>query len=779
MLPKLSPPSGSLLLSIVAALAVSVSTARAAALPPDQVEFFETKIRPILADSCYKCHSEKQGKSKGSLTLDSRDALLKGGATGPALVAGDPDKSLLIQAVRYTDEDLQMPPEKDGGKLSPEKIAALEAWVKMGAPDPRTAAPTSAALDMARARQHWAFQPFTKPALPKIQNRKSPIENPVDAFVLAKLEAKKISPAPAADPRTLIRRVTFDLTGLPPTPAEVDAFQKDRSPDAYARVVDRLLASPRYGERWGRFWLDVARYADTQGYLVGNAERRFAYAHTYRDYVIRAFNADKPFDQFLVEQLAADQLPLGDDKSPLAAMGFLTVGRRFLGNQNDIIDDRIDVVTRGLMGLTVACARCHDHKFDPIPTRDYYALHGMFASSEEPAEKPLIAKLDDSSPAYREYLRKQAEAKARVKARAREEVDGFLTTMRGKTGDYLLGAHDAAKLPATEKLDLFAGPRKLNVEVLKRWRPWLEARAKDTVPDPVLAPWFALAALPETGFAERARVLLTGGVTPLPAAPAPSSAPDGPAASPTSSFAQLAHLQLPADAPASALNPVILAALVAKPPASLKDVAAVYNRVFADVEKAWHTALDAAVAAKAPAPTALPSADQEAIRQILYREDAPANLTYDATAAMIKRQIDDKTSGLRREVEALNWTEPGAPLRAMSLVDQAKPHDSPILLRGNPANKGPLAPRRFLEVLSPGDRPAATKTSGRLELARAIASPANPLTARVFVNRVWGWHFGTALVRTPSDFGVRTEAPVQRDLLDWLTAAFVEGGWSV
>ncbi len=756
-----------------ASLGGLASSVRAAELPPDQIEFFETKIRPILAESCYKCHSEKEGKSKGSLTLDTRDALIKGGASGDAIVAGNPDKSLIIQAVRYTDEDLQMPPSKDGGKLSADKIAALEQWVKMGAPDPRTGPAKNPAMDMARARQHWAFQPLATPTPPKVENAKAKIENPIDAFIAAKLTAAKLSPAPAADPRTLIRRVTYDLTGLPPTAAEVDAFLKDKSPDAYAKVVDRLLASPRYGERWGRFWLDVSRYADTKGYLAGNVERRYSFSHTYRDYVIKAFNDDKPFDKFIVEQIAADQLPLGEDKSALAAMGFLTLGRRFLNNQNDIIDDRIDVVTRGFMGLTVACARCHDHKFDPIPTRDYYALHGMFASSEEPEEKPLLGKLDPQSPAYKEFLAKKQAAEAKVKDREREEVEGFLTAQRAKVGDYLLGAHDAAKLPKTEKFDLFAGARKLNPDILRRWQPWLDERAKQTEPHPVLGPWFALAALPEAEFAEKAKALVASWAPPQPAAP--STTPDGPAAASTAPSGSLAEWK----APASAYNPVVVTALREKPPASLKDAAAIYNKLFTDTDKAWKSAVEGAANSSKNSLTALPDSDREAMRQVIYASNAPANLAYDEVAKMIKRQIDDKTSNLRRDVEALNWTEPGAPLRAMAMVDKDKPHNSAIFLRGNPANRGPEAPRRFLEVIGGDDRPTATKTSGRLELANAIASPTNPLTARVFVNRVWGWHFGNALVRTPSDFGVRTEAPVQRELLEWLAASFVEGGWSV
>jgi hypothetical protein len=699
-----------------------------APISPADLEFFEAKVRPILVESCYKCHSVESGKSKGDLRLDSRDSLLRGGATGAVIVPGKPDDSLFIKAIRHTaDDDLKMPPPDEGEeKLSDEKIAALEEWIRRGAPDPRIGGKANP-MDMVVARQHWAFQPVEKPDTPAVRNTKW-VKTPVDAFVLAQLEAEQLTPSPAADPRTLLRRVTYDLTGLPPTPQEMDAFLAETNTNAdaaYAKAVERLLASPRYGERWGRFWLDVARYADTKGYLVGNAERRFAFSHTYRDYVIRAFNEDKPYDRFIVEQLAADQLPLGEDKSALAAMGFLTLGRRFLGNQNDVIDDRIDVVTRGLMGLTVTCARCHDHKFDPIPTKDYYSLHGMFASSEEPAVKPLLGPLVDS-PAHQEFLKKTAAAEAKVAERAKLEVEKFLTENRAKTGDYLLGAHDMVKLKPDEKLDLFAGPRKLNVELLNRYKAWLPERAKAN--DPVLAPWFALAALPEEGFAEKARELIAS-----------------------------------IDA---AANPLVVEALKAKPPASLKDAAEIYNQLFADADKVEKD-------------KATP--EQEALRQLLHGDKAPANPGYDAVAVIIKRTIDDKTAGLKRDVESLNWTEPGAPLRAMALVDKARPANSRVFLRGNPANRGPEVPRQFLEILSEADAPRTpvTKGSGRLDLAQAIADPKNPLTARVFVNRVWGWHFGSALVRTPSDFGVRTAAPVHLDLLDWLAATFLESGWSV
>jgi hypothetical protein len=735
-------------------------------LPAEQVEFFEAKIRPILVESCYPCHSVQAGKSKADLFVDSRDALRKGGASGAAVIAGEPEKSLLIRAIRYQDDDLQMPPPDDGGKLSADKIELLETWVKMGAPDPRVGGKPHP-MDMAAAREHWAFQPVKKPAVPPLPARldysaaASKGARVVDAFVRAELVSRGLSPAPAADKRTLLRRVTYDLTGLPPTPEEMDAFLADTTADAYPRVVERLLASPRYGERWGRFWLDVARFADTKGYLAGDVERRFAFSHTYRDYVIRAFNEDKPFDRFIVEQIAADHLPLGDDKSALAGLGFLTLGRRFLNNQNDIIDDRIDVVTRGLMGLTVACARCHDHKFDPIPTKDYYALHGVFASSEEPTEKPLLAPLSDS-PAYQEFLRKSAEIEAKIKAREVEEVQKFLAGIRVKTGDYLLAAHDAASLKPEEKLENFAGTRKLNVDVLRRWRAVL-GEPKHAA-DPVLMPWLTLVAEmqdargDEKAFAARA-----------------------------AAFIARAQAEFAGGADGASVNPRVLEALAngGKPLAALKDVAEAYNRVFGDLETTLGSDNSGAEedANSGGAKTAEVSDAKEAakaqLRRWVLEKDAPAYVSYTGAAEMIRREINNKTAKLKRELEALNWTEAGAPLRAMALVDKPKPANSKVFLRGNPANRGAEVPRQFLEVLEGSARAPFSRGSGRLELAEKIASAANPLTARVFVNRIWGWHFGAGLVRTPSDFGVRTEPPVHRELLDWLAASFMESGWSV
>jgi mono/diheme cytochrome c family protein len=396
---------------------------------PQAVEFFEKHIRPVLVSKCQSCHGTK--RQQGGLRLDSHSGLLKGSDNGAVVVPGQPDKSLLVKAIRY-DFDVQMPPK---GKLPDEAIAHLTEWVKMGAPWPEeTVKSDVSSLSVADLRRtHWAFQPVRKPGLPPVKNPNW-VKTPIDAFVLAGLEAKSLTPAAAADRRTLIRRVTLDLHGLPPTPEEVAAFENDLSPDAYARLIDRLLASPRYGERWGRHWLDVARYADSKGYVFTD-ERRYPFAYTYRDYVIRSFNEDLPYDQFVLQQLAADQLPLGEDKRPLAALGFLTLGRRFLNNLPDIIDDRMDVTMRGLQAMTIGCARCHDHKFDPIPQKDYYSLYGVFASSVEPKDLPLIA-MPEQTAELAEFEKELAKRKAEVE-KYREEHKDELAKRNRKIRDNL------------------------------------------------------------------------------------------------------------------------------------------------------------------------------------------------------------------------------------------------------------------------------------------------------------------------------------------------------
>ncbi|HEV7405683.1 MAG TPA: PSD1 and planctomycete cytochrome C domain-containing protein [Chthoniobacteraceae bacterium] len=360
----------------------------AAEIPPDQLAFFEAKIRPVLVDQCYKCHSTESGKAKGGLLLDTRAALLKGGDNGPSFTAGEPEKSRLIEAIRWSDPELKMPPKT---KLDAAQITALEAWVKMGAPDPReeTARPPAIAKFIEQAKTHWAFQPLAKSAPPAVQDA-AWVRNDVDRYILAGLQQTGLQPSPEADRRTLLRRVSFDLIGLPPTPEEVDAFVKDESPQAYERLVDRLLASPHYGERWGRHWLDLARYADSSGYH-NDLDRPNAWR--YRDYVIRSFNEDKPYARFVAEQLAGDEID-GADEETLVATGFCRNGPSNDDNMGksaaalaqyrvDQLDNVISTTASVFLGVTLGCARCHDHKTDPFTARDYYSLLAIFNGTEK------------------------------------------------------------------------------------------------------------------------------------------------------------------------------------------------------------------------------------------------------------------------------------------------------------------------------------------------------------------------------------------------------------
>jgi mono/diheme cytochrome c family protein len=523
-----------LYLTPVLALSLWATPRSAAADPkpdPAQIEFFEKQVRPLLVEKCQECHgSEKQ---KGGLRLDSRAAVLAGGTSGPIVVAGDPGKSRLVEAIGYTDT-LRMPPK---GKLSTEQVATLTSWVKMGLPWPETAgarpAATGSTLKVtAKDREFWSFRPVCEPPLPTVKDQDW-ARSAVDRFVLARLEEKGLRPGAAADKRALIRRATFDLIGLPPTPEEIDAYIADESAEAFARVVDRLLTSPHYGERWARHWLDIARYGEDQAHTFQS--RKYPDGFRYRDWVVKAFNSDMPYDRFVTEQIAGDLLDGPDRIDRLAATGYFALGPVYYGRATaDELDDRVDTLTRGFLGLTVACARCHDHKFDPIPTTDYYSLAGIFSSSD-----------------YKEHV----------------------VTPEG-------GIDDKAVQEPTDKM------------------------AKDKKKDP--------------------------------------------------------------------RKPVI-----------------------------------------------------------------------------------------------------------HSLAEGAKPANLKVHIRGNAATLGEEAPRRFLAVLAGDEPPRFSKGSGRLELARAVASRDNPLTARVIVNRVWAWHFGRGIVGTPSNFGALGERPTHPEVLDYLAARFMAEGWSI
>jgi hypothetical protein len=705
--------------------------------PPtkEAVEFFESRVRPVLAANCLTCHSEE--KQKGGLRLDTRAAVLKGAKSGPVVTPGNPDKSVLIQAIRHEGKK-KMPPT---GKLPDDVIDALAAWVKMGVPWPQGTAGEVRIYPTAIAdvrKTHWAFQPVVKAAAPIVKDE-AWIQTPIDRFICAKLEAKDLTPAKPADRRTLIRRASFDVIGLPPTPEEIAAFEADRSPNAFQKIVDRLLASPQYGERWGRHWLDVARYSDTKGYVF-QEERRYPYAYTYRDYVIRAFNEDLPYDQFIIQQLAADQLNLGEDKRALAAMGYLTLGRRFLNNQADIIDDRIDVVCRGLLGLTVSCARCHDHKFDPIPTKDYYSLYGVFANSMEPADLPLLKKPERTA-AYDAFEKELQARELKVSDFIEASRLELSAKFRKRAGDYLLAAQHEPANPGARAESI--GPDDLHPQMIRRWRTYVEeSRTKHNA---VLTAWIQFAKLPEKEFAAK-------------------------------SAEALKNVSEKGRQP---INALVVKALTEKPPDSLAAVAKIYGELFAQADHRWQEAVAKAKELKMPPPPALADTDWEEVRLVLYGPGTPPAIQTEDVRKFIDRAGRDKLTGLRREVEQWKASSPAAPPRAMVLNDAPNPQDPHVLLRGNPNNLGEVVPRQFLMVLAGDKRQPFKEGSGRLELARAIASRDNPLTARVLVNRVWLHHFGSGLVRTPSDFGLRGEPPTHPELLDYLAAMFMEDGWSI
>jgi cytochrome c553 len=722
------------------ALAALVGNAPAGELSPQQEQFFEQKVRPVLAEHCWKCHGPS--KQESELRLDSAAGMNRGGASGEKLIGGDAAQSYLLKVVRHEGE-IKMPPET---KLSDDQIASLADWVSQGAFWPKSSAEPSNVLTASdrvelHRREHWAYQKVVPQDVPAVQNNQWPTTT-LDRFVLAKLEAKGLTPSPEADRRTLIRRLTFDLLGLPPTSEEVEAFVADSSPDAYERLVDRLLASPHYGERWGRHWLDVARYADTMGYAF-DRDRRYPYAYTYRDYVIAAFNRDLPYDRFVLEQLAADQLDLGGDVQPLAALGFITVGRKFISIQ-DTYDDQIDVVMRGLQGLTVGCARCHDHKYDAIPTEDYYSLYGVFQNCNEPDSQGLPVLAEPMQVAgYQEFQAELNKLQGEVDKYVNEKRDEILNTARDKVADYLVRAATAdLKDDLLNKLSFLSlKPEQIRRRLLQRWQEYLNDRAKSE--HPTLGLWAELVKLPDDGFAEKAAAILEQWKM-----------------RPTGVSSMQAH-------------PKVLAAFVAAPPQSKADVAKVYGELLKGAWEAWK--------AEGGNEQALDKLDDEtkALAVIIVGKDSPTQPSAGEIHRYFDRAERNRFTELERKVKAFQANSPVAPPRAMIVKDRDRLEEPRVLIRGNANRPGQQVPRQYPVVLTGPERKPFTHQAGRLDIANAIVSPDNPLTRRVIVNRVWMHHFGEPLVDTPSDFGIRTPQPVQADLLDHLADYLLQHDWSL
>jgi hypothetical protein len=664
-------------------------------------DFFEKEIRPIFAKNCYACHGPKLQTAGLNLSI----------AADSVIVPHDASKSRLYEAIGYTG-DPKMPPS---GKLPDGDIAKIRTWIDMGAPWPKAAgaadrAPSGGRQITAADRQFWSFQPVKDPALPAVQNEKW-VESPIDRYVLAKLEEKRIVPAPPASKLELLRRATFDLTGLPPTTAEITQFLSDTSPDAFAKVVDRLLASPQYGERWGRHWLDVARFADSTGM---DEDHLYPNAWRYRDYVVEAFNKDMAYDRFIEEQLAGDLLPAAtpeERRRGIIATGFLALGPKPLAQQDrvqmiyDVVDEQIDTTSRAFMGLTVACARCHDHKFDPILTRDYYSLAGIFASTldfrnlgrpgsvsyvyEAPLDPNAFARYQTQR--WRMYGKQLEMEEALAEDQTREYA-----LLRPKIAEMLVAAWKAHTLKAQATTGDSA-----------RWQKWFEScepkvRAGDAK-YAWLKNWF------------------------------------------------------------DATNETI------------EQIASDYQKQYVTAAEKWDSQMQkwrtqfAVELAEDRDVPAHPKPDEDA---------APFFAAATFNEGPLALPDSERVAQLRREWQNLQKSMPPEPEMAAA-VTEGVTVDQRVFLHGDHHNQGSAVGRTFPVALAGESQHSPATGSGRPELARWIASRDHPLTARVMVNRIWQWHFGEALMRTPNNWGKTGDTPANPELLDFLATRFVESNWSI
>lgn len=923
----------------------------------DDYAHFEAQIRPLLIKHCYDCHNSEV--SEGNLRLDLRDGLLRGGNSGPAIVAGQPSKSLLLKAVNYQDPDLKMPPADSGARLSLEQVKHLEHWIRSGAPDPRDGKVVDQITRS--ARDHWAFQQIVVPEVPQGFH-------PIDYLLSKNLDSKGYAVVEQADTKSLIRRLAYNLTGLPPTLEELQTVESD-----LPKLIEQYLASPRYGERWGRHWLDVARYSDAKdGVLMYGDARIRPFAYTYRDYVIRAFNDDTPFDEFVREQLAADkmQLPIGSPK--LAGMGFLTLGRLFDNNIHDVIDDQIDVVSRGFLGLTASCARCHDHKFDPIPTADYYSLYGVFASSEEPHDRPRIADVSKEGQAFElAYKNKLNE----IQNRQSELHERTLNDSRYRTTRHLVKAAttEPDNLETTIFfLSLIKG--QLRPQITYAWREYLAEHAVSG--DRIFGPWADMMSNPTVQSAKwrqenieprviaalekekpttresvatvygnlltnawsvqmdlRADIeelterlgtigLATINIADLVAGgdgfgsgekgeavhPATGETVTGGTASINTQFpdsfikAENTYIDgvfIPRDSASQVVSSTGLT--ISDSPVGLKtgswdyirygpsqghttnsingvdygtapnwllglhankgltmDLEALRNKhsfktgvfkavighggalnmstldvaiyldgmlrfrqkgfkaqqagpeiaipleptqrfltilvtegndgnshdqgflgnpqidisgdeLFLKTLRSQEEELRKQIAALKLQLKSSPDPSTDELAQILLGTESPVWFPKRRLYFYLDRQDKDSYRGLLNSLDTIAVADSNAPSRAMVMVDKAQLYEPVIFQRGDPVQRGNPVPRQFFGFLAGEQRKPFPNGSGRLDLANAIAASDNPLTPRVWANRIWMHHFGSSLFGDPSDLGLRNSKPLQSQLLDYLS----------
>ncbi|MEW4527671.1 DUF1553 domain-containing protein [Maioricimonas sp. JC845] len=731
----------------VAGIVAAGRSGRAEELTAQQRDFFETKIRPVLVRHCYECHSAESESVKGGLLVDHAQGLTAGGDSGMAIVPGKPDESLLLEAMRY--ESYEMPPDQ---RLPENVLKDFETWIAMGAPDPRTE-PTGGvarqSIDIEQGRQFWSFRPPQRHETPDVSDADWP-RTWIDRFILARLEAEGLEPAEDASRERLLRRLSYDLTGLPPSPEELEAFVHDDSPDAVAKVVDRLMERPQFGEHWGRHWLDVARYADSNG---SDFNATFHNAWRYRDYVIRAFNSDKPFNEFVREQIAGDLLPWETDAErtdQIVATGFLMLGPKMLSERDkmklrmDVVDEQIDSVGRAFLGMTLGCARCHDHKFDPIPTHDYYALAGIFRSTETldgEIQKYVSNWTRQPLPMDPEHEQALAEYKAQRDA---------LTSQIRKAKEELKLAEAKAAETSARRLGVLVD----DVDAIKTgdWKPSTyspnfigKGYVHDAKQDKGEKEIRFEATLAEAGEYE-VRLVYPGSSGRDKRVPVRVEHADGVA-------------ELTVDQSKTApIEQMFLPLGRFRFEAGQKGAVIVSNAGTTDYVMA-----DAA--------HFLPVAALEE----LARDGEAASQAQQALAAA-KKMVKD----LEAELKALEKGAPPPAPRALAVREHTEIGDCEICIRGDHHNAGPVAPRGFLQVALFDEPPEFPESqSGRLELADWLADDRNPLTARVIVNRVWGHLIGEGIVRTVDNFGELGDRPSHPELLDRLAVEFVEQGWSL
>ncbi len=723
-------------------------------------EFFENRIRPILANNCFGCHTNSH---LGDLRLDSLEAMKKGGKRGPALVPGDPEKSLLIKAVRQTDPDLKMP---YGGKLKPAEVAALEAWVKAGAAWPASTASAVAASKDGKyvispeRRNFWSFLPLKSPPEPVVKDKSWP-KTGIDRFVLARLEQEGLHPVHPATKHDLLRRAYLDLTGLPPTPEDQAAFARDNSPDAFAKVVDRLLASPQYGERWGRIWLDVARYGEDDYRslnLFPRGYRPYPNAWAYRDWVIRAFNDDLPYDQFVKAQIAGDLLDPKVRYKMLPATGFLGLGPWYYDNGSNEVTraderhDRVDAVTRGFLGVTVQCARCHDHKYDPIPQTDYYSLAGVFYNTTYEEYPQAPKKIVDE---YRK-TEEEMDEKEKVLEELQRTLTGELArSLSLQTSNYLMGVWE---ITGKQKKDIaqVVDKRRLDYELLERWIKYM---GKPTDKYHNKEEWQALMKK-GGGTEQQAKKLADKFQQQIVDVTVAKDAIDEENRVITDKDVDGTKPKKQTDKPSNFVsnkdfNPGALLRLKSLPDDQTNFWTEIFIREIKDSEDA-NDMMD-------------PDPRKRTPGVLMFRGWGLESRLGPTSQARLKM--------LQEDLEALEKKVDASYPFIHGVKDSDKPVNIQLALRGNPETLGPEVPRHFLSILSEGDPPALDKGSGRLQLAELIVK--QPIAMRVIVNRIWKADFGTGIVDTPSNFGFGGERPTDPELLEYLANWFVKNGMSI